>query len=427
MSRRAPLPERLRPATLDEVVGQRRWLGERGRLRLAIDAGRVPSVVLWGPPGCGKTTLARCLAGAGGLKFAQLSAVLDGVKELKQILGEADERALFQGPATLLFVDEIHRWNKAQQDALLPHLESGRIVLVGATTENPSFTLNAALRSRLEVVHLDPLDDDEVEGLLRRALTDARGLPDLAGRVDDDAIRLLARAAAGDARRALGGLERLADALPEGERLDAERARAWLATADLRHDASGDDHYDVLSALIKSMRGSDVDAAVYWLARLLAGGEDPRAIARRLIIFASEDVGNADPRGLDVAIAAARATELVGMPEVRIVLGQAVTWLATCPKSNAAYKAINAALEEVKRSGALPVPLHLRNAPTALMKAEGYGEGYRYPHDYPHGVVRQEYLPAALRGARFYQPTAFGAEKTIGERMGWWKRKLEEG
>ncbi len=427
MSLRPPLAERMRPASLDEIVGQRRWLGPTGRLTRSLAAGKVPSLVLWGPPGCGKTTLARCLAGAGGLRFAQLSAVLDGVKELKQILAEADERAVFNGPPTLLFVDEIHRWNKAQQDALLPHVERGRVVLVGATTENPSFTLNAALRSRVEVMHLDPLDTDEVRSLLDRALTDPRGLPEAEARVAPQARDLIARAAAGDARRALSGLEACFNALPDGEALTEALAAQLLSRADLRHDRDGDDHYDVLSALIKSLRGSDADAGVYWLARLLVGGEDPRTIARRLIIFASEDVGNADPRALDVAVAAAQATQSVGMPEVRIVLAQAVTWLATCPKSNASYLAINAAMEEVKRSGALPVPVHLRNAPTALMKAEGYGVDYRYPHDFPHHIVRQEYLPEALRGRQYYTPADHGAEKTIGERMAWWRRKLDEG
>lgn len=412
-----PLADRMRPTDWRQIVGQERWLGPNGLLRAALDRGELLSMVIWGPPGCGKTTLARALADATEARFIQISAVLDGVKRLREIVDQATRDKL-HGLDTVLFVDEIHRWNKSQQDALLPHVESGAIVLVGATTENPSFELNPALRSRLQMVHMDPLSTGSVRVLLDRALQ-----TELQVDIDTEALDLIAAAAAGDARRALGDLERVARA-SKGEAVDAERVVQLLQRSDVRHDRSGEDHYNVLSALIKSMRGSDPQASIYWLARLLAGGESPRSIARRLVIFAAEDVGNADPRALSVAVDAAQATELTGMPEARIPLAQAVLWLATCPKSNRAYKAIDAALKEVKRTGALEVPLHLRNATTREMKAEGYGVGYRYPHDHPHGIVAQQYLPDPLRNRVFYEPTRQGAEKLIAERLEWWARKL---
>ncbi|MCB9677859.1 MAG: replication-associated recombination protein A [Alphaproteobacteria bacterium] len=409
----------MRPADWKQIVGQERWLGPDGLLRAALDRGELLSMVLWGPPGCGKTTLARALADATEARFVQISAVLDGVKRLRDVVDQA-ERDQLHGIQTVLFVDEIHRWNKAQQDALLPHVESGTVVLIGATTENPSFELNAALRSRVQMVRMEPLTTAEVRILLQRAVD-----TEVEVDIDEAALDLLADAAGGDARRALGDLERVARAA-RGKRLDPERVVKLLQRSDVRHDRGGEDHYNVMSALIKSLRGSDAQAAIYWLARLLAGGEPPRAIARRLVIFAAEDVGNADPRALGVAVDVAQAVELTGMPEARIPLAQAVTWLATCPKSNRAYKAIDAALAEVQRSGALEVPLHLRNAATAEMRAEGYGVGYLYPHDHPHGIVKQAYLPDRLRGARFYEPTRFGAEKLIAERLDWWARRLEE-
>jgi len=421
-----PLADRMRPRSLDEVVGQERWLGPDAPLRRAIEGGQLRSIVLWGPPGCGKTTLARVLAAHTDLLFLQISAVLDGVKELRGALERADVARRLEGRGTLLFVDEIHRWNKAQQDALLPHLETGRLALVGATTENPSFELNAALRSRVQIVHLDPLEPDQVRSLLERALTDPRGLGDRALAVTPEALDALARLAAGDARRALEDLERCANALPDGGALDAPHVERVLQRSDVRHDRDGEDHHNVLSALIKSMRGSDPDAAIYWLARLIAGGEDPVAIARRLVVFASEDVGNADPRALEVAVSAADAVRLVGMPEGRIPLAQAVTWLACCPKSNASYLAIDAALDDVRRHGALSVPLHLRNPVTRAMREDGYGDGYLYPHDHPHRIVAQQYLPDRLRDRRYYEPADHGEERTIRERLAWWRRKLSE-
>ena len=418
----APLADRMRPRTLDEIVGQQRWLSPGSPLRTAVEAHRLRSMVLWGPPGCGKTTLARALAHASGASFAQMSAVLDGVKELRAVI----DRAAFDrhgGKGTVLFVDEIHRWNKGQQDALLPHVESGDLVLIGATTENPSFELNAALRSRLQIIALDPLGEDDVAGLLSRALSDERGLAGRPGTVDPEVVRAIARAAAGDARRALDDLERVVEAI-DGP-IDLATAQRVLQRSDVRHDRAGEDHYNVMSALIKSLRGSDPDAAIYWLARLVAGGEDPVSIARRLVIFASEDIGNADPRGLQVAVAAGQAVQLVGMPEGRIVLAQAVTWLATCPKSNAAYLAIDRALADVRERGALPVPKHLRNAVTREMRAEGYGDGYRYPHDFPGHVAAQRYLPDGF-DPRYYEPTGLGEEKVVADRMQWFEKRRRD-
>ncbi len=413
----------MRPVDLSEVVGQARWLGPDAPLRRAIDEGQLRSLVLWGPPGCGKTTIARALAAHTDLNFVQISAVLDGVKQLRQVIQQAEQAG---GRGTLLFVDEIHRWNKSQQDALLPHVESGLLLLVGATTENPSFQLNAALRSRVQVVHLDPLTPELVIQLLQRALNDERGYGAQTLDIAQSAIEALARLSAGDARRALSDLERCVEVLPEGVPLDGELVVETLQRSDIRHDRGGEDHFNVVSALIKSLRGSDPDAALYWLARMIEGGEDPVYIARRLIVFASEDVGNADPRALTIAVDAARAMQLIGFPEGRIVLGQAVTWLACCPKSNAAYLAIDRALRDVRRHGALRVPLHLRNASTSEMRAEGYGDGYLYPHDHPLHVVQQQYLPDKLIGARYYEPVGHGDEKTIADRLAWWQRKLKD-
>lgn len=420
-----PLADRMRPRRLGEIVGQDRWLGDDGTLRQMVDNGVLRSVVLWGPPGCGKTTIARALSSEVKARFIAVSAVLDGVKRLRECVAEAQSTPLDPRP-TLLFVDEIHRWNKAQQDALLPHVESGTLTLVGATTENPSFELNAALRSRLQIVRLVPLEPEHVRLLLLRALEDPRGYGGDHPEVADSGLDALVRLSGGDGRRALEALERCISSLKPTQTLDDAHIARVLDRMDLRHDRSGEDHFNVLSALIKSLRGSDPDAGLYWLARLLVAGEDPVVVARRLVIFASEDVGNADPRGLQVAMAAADAVRMTGMPEARIILAQAVTWLATCPKSNAAYLGINQAMEEVQHSGPLPVPMHLRNAPTAHLRDEGYGKGYRYPHDHAYGIVDQSYLPDALQGRTFYRPTQHGAEKLIAERLAWWARKLAE-
>lgn len=422
----APLPERARPTQLHDVVGQQRWIAPGAPLHASFASGTFHSMVLWGPPGCGKTTLARLIASASDAQFIALSAVLSGVKDLRLAIARAKSLAQTHQRGAVLFVDEIHRWNKSQQDALLPHLESGLLTLVGATTENPSFSLNSALQSRVQVIRLEPLATADVLELLSRALSTDERLRERADRVDPVALTRIAESSSGDARRALSDLERAMDGLGADELLTVEVLARILSRDDVRHDRSGDDHYDVVSALIKSMRGSDPDASVYWLARMLAGGEDPRFIARRLVIFASEDIGNADPRALSVATAAFDAMERIGLPEGRIVLGQAVTWLACCPKSNAAYLAINKAIALVKQTGALPVPNHLRNAPTKAMKEEGFGQDYRYPHDHPHSIVGQQYLPDAVVGRQFYQPVNHAEEKRIAERLAWWRRKLEE-
>ena len=422
---RGPLADRMRPETLDEVLGQGRWLAEGAPLRRAADEKRITSMILWGPPGCGKTTIARILSRDAGYRMLQLSAVLDGVKALRPIVDELKAPRLDPRPI-LLFVDEIHRWNKAQQDALLPHVESGGIVLIGATTENPSFQVNSALRSRLRIVRLEPLTTDDIEALLEQALRGERGLARPELEVEAGLLRAIAEAAAGDARRALGDLDQIVAALRGDDPLTAAHVATTLQRSDIRHDRTGEDHFNVVSALIKSLRGSDPDAALYWLARMIAAGEDPRFITRRLIVFASEDVGNADPRALSVATDAHQALQFIGMPEGRIVLAQAVTWLATCPKSNAAYTAIAAALADVERYGALPVPLHLRQAATRHMKEEGYGAGYLYPHDHPHKIVKQTYRPPQLEARVYYEPTGHGDEKVIVQRMEWWRRKLGE-
>ena len=417
--RRAPLAERLRPTTLEAFVGQRHLLGPGRIVRELIETGTVPSLILWGPPGTGKTTLAHLLARAANAEFVTFSAVLSGVRELREIIDEARERQRLHGRATILFVDEIHRFNKAQQDAFLPHVEDGTIVLLGATTENPSFEVIAPLLSRTRVLVLEPLGPAEIAEVLARAMADPEAALGAALVLTDDARAFLAAQSHGDARIALGALEMAASLARQRERgeIDLGLAEEALQQKALRYDKGGEEHYNVVSAFIKSMRASDPDAAVYWLMRMLEAGEDPLFIARRMVIFAAEDVGNADPRALQVAVAAKDAFHFVGLPEGRIPLAQAVTYLASAPKSNAAYRAMLAAAESVRQHGALPVPLALRNAPTPLMKNLGYGAAYRYPHDYEGAVVAQECLPDALAGARFYAPSDRGAEAEIGARL----------
>ena len=417
-----PLAARMRPRELDEVVGQEHLIGPRGALRRQLERGHLASMVLWGPPGVGKTTLARLLAEAVGARFATLSAVMSGVADVRALIATARAELDRDGAQTVLFIDEIHRFNKAQQDALLPHVEDGTVTLIGATTENPYFEVNSALLSRTRVFRLEPLTDEQVGLVVRRALADERGY---AGRVslEDDALAHLAGLSGGDARAALNVLEAavaMAEAEPEragphGPSLEQLEQAAQQRT--LAYDRAGDGHYDTVSAFIKSVRGNDPDAALYWLATMVAAGEDPRFIARRLIILASEDIGNADPRALQVAVAAAQALDWVGLPEAQYALAQATSYLASAPKSNRAGLAYWAAMADVQARGSLPVPLHLRSGTWRERRDWGIGAGYRYPHDFEGADVEQQYLPDGLLGRRYYVPGDEGMERLIGERL----------
>ncbi len=419
----APLAERMRPRSLDEFKGQEHLLGAGKLLRRLIETDRISSLILWGPPGSGKTTLARIVANATRSHFIFFSAILSGVKDLRQIVKDAEEELKTSGRRTILFVDEIHRFNKAQQDAFLPYVEKGLLTIIGATTENPSFEVITPLLSRCKVLVLNPLDKEDIEDIIGTALVDKeRGLGETGLSLDDEALSFIADQAEGDARIALNTLETAAR-LAGTETIDLAAAREAVQKKPLLYDKGGEEHYNVISAFIKSMRGSDPDGALYWLARMLEAGEDPLFILRRMVILASEDIGNADPRALQVATAALQGFQFVGMPEGRIILGQAATYLATAPKSNASYIGIDEALAEVRKSGALPVPLHVRNAPTRLMKELGYHKGYKYAHDYKEGYVEQEYLPDRLKGKKFYRPAGHGYEKYILERMEYLRKK----
>jgi putative ATPase len=400
----APLAERMRPHSVDELVGSEAVLAESAFLGRMLRGGSVRSLILWGPPGCGKTTIARLLAERADAEFETLSAVLAGIKDLREVVARAEQRKQREGRATILFVDEIHRFNKAQQDAFLPHVEAGTVILVGATTENPSFEVIGPLLSRCRVVVLEPLSLEALERLVDRALSDReRGLGATGLSIEVDARRFIADSARGDARAALGALEASADLARDtsAKTITLAIAEQGVQRKALLYDKGGEEHYNVISAFIKSMRGSDPDAAVYWLARMLEAGEDPLFIARRMVIFASEDVGLADPSALPLAIAVRDAVHFVGLPEARINLAHGVTYLALSPKSNMSYAALGEASAEVKRSGALPVPKHLRNAPTGLMRELGYGRGYVYPHGREEEAAQQGYLPAALAGRKF--------------------------
>ena len=425
ISPHAPLAERMRPRSVAEFSGQEHLVGEGRILRRMIETDSLASLILWGPPGCGKTTLAHIIAAETKSHFIFFSAILSGVKEIRETFREA-ERYAARGIRTILFIDEIHRFNKSQQDAFLPYIEKGVVTIIGATTENPSFEVIAPLLSRCRVLTLQQLEPDRVRSLLMQALTDVeRGLGGRDLTATDEALEFLAAQAGGDARIALNTLEVAAGLTLDGC-IDLEIAQEALQKKALLYDKGGEEHYNVISAFIKSLRGSAPDAALYWLARMLEAGEDPIFILRRMIIMASEDIGNADPRALQIAVSALQAFQVIGMPEGRIILGQAVTYLATAPKSNASYVGINSALAEVRKSGALPVPLHIRNAPTKLMKEQGYGKGYQYAHDYDEGYSGQECLPEKLAGRKFYEPKGHGYEKNIVERMEWLKNRKDK-
>lgn len=416
---RAPLADRMRPRTLQELAGHGTRVGPDTPLGRAILSDRCPSLILWGPPGCGKTSLARIIASHTKARFESVSAVLSGVAELREAIAraQAERRA---GRRTILFVDEIHRFNKSQQDALLPHVEAGTVTLIGATTENPSFALNAALLSRAQVVRFEPLEDDAIVTLLDRALLDVeRGLGAYAVRAEREVLGLIARWADGDARRALTLLAQLVDeVVAKGHgTIGKDDVESAVRDRTLRYDRDGEEHYNLASALIKSMRGSDPDASIYWAVRMVEAGEDPLFVLRRLLIFAAEDVGMADPRAIEVVAACDHAFQRVGLPEGMIPLTHAVTYLALAPKSKSAYRALRAVQAEIQRSGALPVPLHLRNAPTRLMHEMGYGKQYRDPHESEEGWVPDHYLPDALRGREFYEPTTHGVEAKAAETL----------
>ena len=427
-----PLAERMRPRNIAEFVGQHQTVGEGSLIRHAIETDGIFSMILWGPPGCGKTTLARIIAGETRSHFVHFSAVLSGVKEIRAVIEEARNQQKLYRKRTILFVDEIHRFNKAQQDAFLHHVESGLITLIGATTENPSFEVIAPLLSRCRVITLVQLSKENISAIIELALDDVeRGLGELQLKLAAEAREHIIRISEGDARVALNSLEVAASLVMSKQKskgaatadvITLEDVEAAIQQKALVYDKAGEQHYNIISALHKSLRGSDPDAALYWLARMLAAGEDPFYIARRMVRFASEDIGNADPQALGIAMNAMEAFKFLGHPEGELALAQAAVYLATAPKSNSIYAAYGKAQQVVKKSGSLPVPLHIRNAPTRLMKDIGYGKDYKYAHNYKDGFVVQEYLPEKLKGQHFYEPSERGYEKVIKQRLDGWRR-----
>lgn len=425
ISQRAPLADRMRPRSLDELVGQEHLIGEGTLLRRAIERDQISSLILWGPPGSGKTTLARIIANTTKSRFVQLSAVSAGVADLRREVKEAADQLGMHAHRTILFIDEIHRFNKSQQDAILPYVEDGTIVLIGATTENPSFEVNAPLLSRSRVLVLESLGDEAIRALVERTIVDReRGLGISGTTITDSAIELLVNLANGDARFALNTLELAAVGVDDGGEIDQELVREAAAQRAAGYDRAGDAHYDTISALHKSIRGSDPHASLYWLARMLERGDDPLFVARRLVRAASEDIGLADPQALQLAMSAQQAIHFIGMPEGALALAEAAVYLATAPKSNALYDAYNQAVRDVRETRNEPIPIHLRNAPTKLMAELGYGEDYRYAHDFDHALVEQQHMPDNLRGKRYYLPTDRGYEQTINERLTGWREIL---
>ena len=429
--REAPLADRIRPRILEEFVGQDHILGQGKVLRQAIETDHLPSMILWGPPGSGKTTLAMIIASTTGAQFMAFSAVLAGVKEIKEVVKEAGEEWKYRKRRTILFVDEIHRFNKAQQDAFLPHVEKGTIILIGATTENPSFEVISPLLSRTKVFTLNPLTEEEVEVILNRGLTDKeRGLGKYPTMIEPEVIKGICRLANGDARIGLNTLEMLVLTTSPNSKgfrhVKKEDLKEVLQRKTFLYDKSGEEHYNLISAFHKSLRGSDPDAALYWLGRMLEAGEDPLYIARRMIRFASEDVGNADPQALQVTVSAMEAFHFIGLPEGDLALAQAAVYLATAPKSNAIYTAYQRVRKDVRELENMPVPLHIRNAPTSLMEDLGYGKGYQYPHDFPDHFVEEEYLPENLKGKIYYHPSDQGFEREIKKRLEGWRRQKKE-
>ncbi|MEI6185674.1 MAG: replication-associated recombination protein A [Dehalococcoidia bacterium] len=427
-----PLAARMRPRNFAEYVGQEHIIGEGKVLRRAIESDQLPSIILWGPPGSGKTTLAQVIASVSSSYYVHMSAVTAGVADLRRVIDEARLRRRGSGQRTILFIDEIHRFNKGQQDAVLPYVENGEVTFIGATTENPSFEVISALLSRCRVYTLNALSDEEIGTIVERALADGEnGLAGLKIELADDARQMLVSMANGDARVALNALEMAGQAVRPGadgqRRVELKDIEESLQKRALLYDKAGEQHYDLISALHKTLRGSDPDAALYWLGRMLEAGEDPLYVVRRLIRFASEDVGMADPQALVVCVAAQQAVHFVGMPEGNLALAQAVVYLATAPKSNALYTAYGRVQKDVETTRNDPVPLHLRNAPTGLMKDLGYGKGYKYAHEYEGHFVEQQNLPDAMKGKRYYFPTEQGFEKTVLARLkAWWGARMEQ-